>query len=309
MVIRVDDTHLNYTGQWFPGGTPPQEFNGTTHGAISNGSTVSFTFNGTSIALYGTVGPIQSDTKNRTTTAVYVLDDASPVTSTAPASLTTQYGFAYYVSPPLANEQHTLVVTATDVVPDNTFWVDYVEYTPADANPSFAGPGALAAPSTSSSSGQPGAAATSAMSDFSGGHHRGSHGGGGSNSSAIVAAVLVPIIIVLLIALAGGFLWWRRRFARLNAHKDPEAKETGASVPDEPGFGDITQAQMIQPYVSPADHSSIQNSRSPNKGIEYSMTWTAVNRVPEAYDGAGRPSLAAAGHDLSLGPPPAYAGS
>ena len=187
---------------------------------------------GTKITLYGTIAPIQSDTDNRTTTTEYVLDDASAVTVTAPQSLTTQYGFAYYVSPNLADKQHTLTVTATDVVPDNTFWVDYLEYTPSNASSGSSSPVPLPG-SRTASSGVLASPSTSSSFDSSGGDHH--HHSGGGHSTTVAVAVLVPIIIVLLLTLAGLYLWWRRRFARANYIQSTYGKEAFLDDPEPNG--------------------------------------------------------------------------
>ncbi|EKM56885.1 uncharacterized protein PHACADRAFT_254252 [Phanerochaete carnosa HHB-10118-sp] len=310
MPIRIDDSDpsVNYTGSWFKGGNPPEEYMGTTHGAITNGSTMSFTFNGTAVALYGTIGPINSDSDNQTTTSMYVLDEASAVTVTAPKSLTTQYGYAFFLSPQLADEQHTLTVTATDVVSDNTFWIDYLEYTPSSNTSSSSAPPPPLSSSPTSTSTLAGSASTALPSDdldmSSGGHQHHSS----QHSTTIVAAVLVPIILLLILALAGLFLFWRRRFARLRFAQSTYDKEAGLF--DEPTVGGPPEAHIISPYISAdsspagAGHTHALSDEAPPPQVPAKAHTTghvpkgAHSRTIESSD-AGEPGQE---------PPPAYAG-
>lgn len=107
----------------------------TTMLAVWNGSTMSYTFSGTQISIYGTVLPTPSDGE-LSTTSYTVISGTDNVTSTTlatgPKSATTRYGYQFYASPPLMDGQHTIIVEAVNVEQDaNVLWFDYLAYQPS----------------------------------------------------------------------------------------------------------------------------------------------------------------------------------
>ncbi|KAF9027399.1 hypothetical protein BDZ89DRAFT_1160790 [Hymenopellis radicata] len=98
-LVPVDDSDLEsiqYSNDpgWSIGGSE-NEFNHTTHGTQSASATATFVFNGTSVQIYGTIGP------------------GSP---------------AVFQSTDLPPGEHTLVMKVT--VEGSWFWLDYILYTP-----------------------------------------------------------------------------------------------------------------------------------------------------------------------------------
>lgn len=78
---------------------------------------------GTSVAVYGTVGPTGLAGPSKST---YTLDGASPITYTAPVSNRVINGVTYYRSPILKDGEHSLVIT--DMQDSTYFWIDYISY-------------------------------------------------------------------------------------------------------------------------------------------------------------------------------------
>ncbi|KAL0952588.1 hypothetical protein HGRIS_006843 [Hohenbuehelia grisea] len=140
--VSIDDRDPNiiYTGEWILGGGPG-EYKETTLGATSRGSTLRYSFRGTSIAVVGTISP--AGFRNRVPPiTTYILDGGPAVTYRAHAEPTTQHQRTFYTSPTLQDGEHTLVVTCTN---DNTYyWFDYLLVMPSI-------PGAAASASASSS--------------------------------------------------------------------------------------------------------------------------------------------------------------
>ncbi|KAI0789787.1 hypothetical protein C8Q75DRAFT_733573 [Abortiporus biennis] len=130
--VQVDDRDPSviYTGEWFLGGNPTQEFDGTTHGALTNGSTISYSFNGSSITVFGTVSGSPSPGSIPSTSS-FSIDGSSPVFVTVPQPADPIYRHAYYVSPKLEDGEHTIIVTATNTDISDILWFDYFEYVPS----------------------------------------------------------------------------------------------------------------------------------------------------------------------------------
>ncbi|GJE93783.1 hypothetical protein PsYK624_099440 [Phanerochaete sordida] len=206
-LIKVDDGDMDavkYAGAWKSTTDldTTQVFKGTTHGTVQNGATISFAFNGTSVAWIGILG----STNGSRSVVDLVLDgdpaSASVVTAQpladAAAFLQTQ---TLYASPPLATGAHTVVVTARDVQQDHIRF-DYVEYTPDGAGAEATGASAGVAPPPSSAALPP-----PSSSQLSSSSPRPS-----ARLGTIVPAVLVPCLVLLL--LAGALLAWRRHRRR-----------------------------------------------------------------------------------------------
>ncbi|GJE93779.1 hypothetical protein PsYK624_099400 [Phanerochaete sordida] len=150
-VIQVDDTDprvLYSNNKWDVGGNGVGEFDNTTHAPLVNGSTITFSFTGTSVAWIGTIpgkpiGPpsvISFEVDDDPTTA-------STVTLLQPQETTFRQTF--YSSPPLPQGTHTVVAKAVNVQTQDLMWFDYLEYTPGE------GDAASSTPSSPPSSASP----------------------------------------------------------------------------------------------------------------------------------------------------------
>ncbi|KIP03838.1 hypothetical protein PHLGIDRAFT_223071 [Phlebiopsis gigantea 11061_1 CR5-6] len=207
--VIVDDTDLSqlaYTSppSWVREGAPP-EYNSTTHGTGRVGSTVTFTFNGTSVGVFGSVSQ-STPTKNITTVSTYQVDGASTVTYTAPVSLTSHLTHQqFFQSAKLQDGQHSLLITVTQADDSAKYWLDYLVYIPGSSTTSSSTP---SSPPSASLSSDP-AASPSLSPDSSGTSHSGVSGG------IIAAAVLVSVSAILLLFVSA--LWWRKRRARSQA--------------------------------------------------------------------------------------------
>ncbi|GJE98629.1 hypothetical protein PsYK624_148630 [Phanerochaete sordida] len=131
-VTRVDDrdARVVYTGKFREEGKPPFEFNGTTHGTQRNGSTISFSFNGTNVAWFGTFGG--GNPPMGPPSVVDFVVDGDPTTAstlTAQQPLHAMYSQTFYTSPPLSTGTHNIVVTVLDAQND-ALWFDYLQFTP-----------------------------------------------------------------------------------------------------------------------------------------------------------------------------------
>ncbi|KAI0918323.1 hypothetical protein AcW1_009763 [Taiwanofungus camphoratus] len=120
-LLTIDDTssRLIYRGSWVESGSS-NEYNSTTHGTGTAGSSVDFVFNGTFVAVYGTVGTTRSN-------STYVLDGSPPVSFVAPKPPSPVYREAFFSSSVLSAGLHTLNVTAMGE--GSYFWLDYLQYT------------------------------------------------------------------------------------------------------------------------------------------------------------------------------------
>ncbi|KAI0789764.1 hypothetical protein C8Q75DRAFT_806917 [Abortiporus biennis] len=148
-IVQVDDSDPNiiYTGDWFVGGHPIEEFDGTIHAALTNGSKITYSFEGiplalmatflsctqcigTSITSFGTI-PGSPPSGSVPITSSFSLDGLSAVLVTVPKPLETIYRHAFYVSPELEDGEHTLVITVINTDPNDQMWFDYFEYSPS----------------------------------------------------------------------------------------------------------------------------------------------------------------------------------
>ncbi|TFK35234.1 hypothetical protein BDQ12DRAFT_322443 [Crucibulum laeve] len=147
-IVRVDDTDsaFVYTGSWQRAdGT--NEFLGGAHGSRWQGGTADYTFTGTSIAVFGTLG------NNSTTdiTSTYSIDGTRAGTFVQPHNGSTSYRQQMFRSGQLSSGEHTLHVRLDSQ--DAWYWLDYVEYIALAATaPSSSGsPTPTVAPAPSSS--------------------------------------------------------------------------------------------------------------------------------------------------------------
>ncbi|CCM03342.1 uncharacterized protein FIBRA_05471 [Fibroporia radiculosa] len=152
--VILDDTSplISYSSGWVLAGSSA-EYNQTRHGASTAGQTATFTFNGTSIAVYGSLGSIdvygQPQTQYSIDGEVSAVYDAPIIT---PGTYTDHTLF--YCSPPLTAGVHTLGIENLNGTAPSEFWLDYIIYVPSDLQAVLATSTSQtsAAPTTSSSS-------------------------------------------------------------------------------------------------------------------------------------------------------------
>ncbi|GJE98630.1 hypothetical protein PsYK624_148640 [Phanerochaete sordida] len=132
--VQVDDTdpRIKYSGKFGSTTVGNIRVNATTHRAVTNGSTISFSFNGTAVAWIAAIpGPPDSD--GQPSVVEFVVDDDPETASTviAPHPISVEHRATVYSSPPLPSGEHKIVVTMLDAHGDN-LWFDFLEYTPDD---------------------------------------------------------------------------------------------------------------------------------------------------------------------------------
>ncbi|KAK7018407.1 parallel beta-helix repeat protein [Favolaschia claudopus] len=137
MSVLVDDNdssvQYNSRSGWKKFGQAP-EFNATTHASATRGDTATLEFQGTSISVYGSIGP--STPGGRLNFSIDGQDAGSYVDPGVPKVIHNQ---RFWTSSALEEAPHTLVVTVdhdtalpTQVNPENrTFFLDYFVYGPA----------------------------------------------------------------------------------------------------------------------------------------------------------------------------------
>ncbi|EKM50825.1 uncharacterized protein PHACADRAFT_213685 [Phanerochaete carnosa HHB-10118-sp] len=277
-VVRVDDRDptIFYSGDWYLGGNSETEFDGTTHGALTNGSTIQYTFNGTSIRFYGTVSGAPTGPPS---TSSFVVDNGESVLVATSQPADPMYQYEYFASGTLEDGMHTLVVTAVDTDTVDILWFDYLEYVLGDAADTGAGGGGSSSPTPSFafSTGMPLSSPSPSFSFSTGGplssQNFSSTGtalpspsslttsssaspsspadpalSGGTTHKAsdlktVLPAVLIPVAALLLLLGALLFLW-RRRQQRRRYHS-PRLNILGEDPSDAP-----PEARFISPYAS-----------------------------------------------------------
>ncbi|KAJ7174078.1 hypothetical protein C8R43DRAFT_873753 [Mycena crocata] len=132
MSVIVDDhdpaIQYNPSGGWLSLGAPT-EFMSTTRLATRAGATASFTFVGTSITVYGTVGP-----GGNASTIAFSVDASAPLTYSAPTvDSGALYHQAFFTSPILPEASHTLLITRDSSTKHNILFLDYILYTPVSS--------------------------------------------------------------------------------------------------------------------------------------------------------------------------------
>ncbi|KAJ3504503.1 hypothetical protein NLJ89_g7906 [Agrocybe chaxingu] len=149
---QIDDTDpaIVYTNEgidWGRYGDGTHEYNNTATLSVKQGATARFTFEGSSVAVYGTVG-----VNDILAVSSYTIDGGSPVNYTMPRVSSNQYRHLFFQSPTLPRGTHTLVIQT--LVDDGYYWLDFLTVT-SEAVTSASSPGpptTIIPPSTSTSS-------------------------------------------------------------------------------------------------------------------------------------------------------------
>ncbi|KAI0363226.1 hypothetical protein BV20DRAFT_172070 [Pilatotrama ljubarskyi] len=264
-LLRIDDTspRLQYSGQWAQGGTG-QDYLSTSHVSDSSGSSVTFTFNGTFVTVYGSVGSTGSSSS-------YALDDEPPVTSDIYEVPSPQHNWPFFFpSSTLEPGLHKLVIT----VAGGTFSLDYIEYTSIAGEENV---GDVQAPSSSSlSSSLPSAVLSSPDSSPSSSMSPSQGLSGGAIAGIAVAAVVVVLAVVLAL------LYVRRRSARKVRHQSYMAEKGIDILFDAPPKQPETNTRL-SPFVRrlsriyrPTPAKSAQSSKTATSSAPTSITQSSA---------------------------------
>ncbi|KAJ7720874.1 hypothetical protein DFH07DRAFT_933003 [Mycena maculata] len=119
VIVDNEDDILQYTGTWSQGGASVEYLTTTSTGA--SGDTVTFSFEGTYVAVYATVGPGSGSNMN------FVIDQTPATTYIAPPTTSPIYHQELWTSNVLDEGPHTLLVT-TGPLNGQSLWLDYLLY-------------------------------------------------------------------------------------------------------------------------------------------------------------------------------------
>uniref|UniRef100_A0A0W0EUK6 Uncharacterized protein n=1 Tax=Moniliophthora roreri TaxID=221103 RepID=A0A0W0EUK6_MONRR len=191
---RVDDTDLRMEyspDTWFKDGSP-EEHNGTSHGSWIAPAEMTFRFNGTYVAVHGTISPV---TFRPRPIDLFLLDDQDPAEFSPVIDGIARQHQRLYSSPRLTDGFHTLILRRT-VHRSAETWIDYIDFMPSST--AFGGSSTSPATPTSPSA--------------TGGSQQ-----NGSNGGALSTGTLIGIVVactVLLASLVFLVLWIRKRRQR-----------------------------------------------------------------------------------------------
>ncbi|KAI0353929.1 hypothetical protein OH77DRAFT_563752 [Trametes cingulata] len=205
-LLRIDDTspRLQYSGQWAQGGTG-QDYLSSSHVSSSAGSSVTFTFNGTFVTVYGSVDIKESSSS-------YKLDDEPPVTSDIREVPSAQYNWPFFFpSSTLEPGLHQLVIT----VVGGTFNLDYIEYTSVAGEDNV---GDASQVQASSSSSTPSSLPSKILSSPDSSSSSSTSSSQGLSSGVIAGIAIAAAAVVLAVAFVL-FYVRRRRSARKVRHQ------------------------------------------------------------------------------------------
>ncbi|KAL7277128.1 hypothetical protein ACG7TL_008973 [Trametes sanguinea] len=267
-LLRIDDSspQLQYSGQWSQAGNS-LDYQSTSHASSSAGSSVKFTFNGTYITVYGSVGPNGS-------TSSYTLDDASPVSKSVQPVVPPQYNWPFFFpESPLQPGLHELVIA----VEGGTFNLDYIEYTGFPSEDSN-GDGSSPSGSPASSSSSPLSSSASSDSDSAPVASSSLSKGKGLPTGAI-AGIAVAATVVVLVVVAAVFLV-RRRSARRVRHQS-RVSEKGIDIlvdapPSEPSTSTPGVLRRLSRIYRPTPAKSAQSSKTATSSAPTSITQSSA---------------------------------
>jgi len=231
-LVKIDDRdpRLVYTGTWSEAGTSA-DYDNTTSISQTAGSTVTFTFNGTFIAVYGTIGPTASS-------STYQLDDDSVSTASFPPPASPLYDEPFWSSAELSPGIHTLTVAAMG--DGDTYQLDYMQYT------GYPGPVIRANAPQQPTQSHPPILSSSESSSRSG------------LSTAAVAGIAVGCGILMIISTVTAY-WLYRRRRRRRVYNTVGALVDIETEPDEPApsaFDILSKFSAPVKHYPPASHGT-----------------------------------------------------
>ncbi|KAF9788224.1 hypothetical protein BJ322DRAFT_616583 [Thelephora terrestris] len=293
--VVIDDTNpaLVYSGSWVRGGVS-SEYNVTTHGTTQKGATLQYSFRGTSVSVYGTIG-------TDTPTSTYTIDGSTPSVFAAGKESTFVYQQLFFHSPTLADAEHTLLVTNTG---SGELWIDFLVY--IDPSPASSSTSSSLLPSTTLSlqptftshtvtlttSQAPNPDTPTPIPTGSGTTTNTPDQINPSSKSSIPAPAVAGAaigVLVLIITLIFGLLYYRKRAKQLagedsleknNAFDPPASGKAGPGAPITPftsayapsphtpfGYGSSnTDMYLPSPVYPPSDYG-YQNQSQPSTPI------------------------------------------
>ncbi|KAG7448579.1 uncharacterized protein BT62DRAFT_714018 [Guyanagaster necrorhizus] len=123
--VADNDARVLYNGPWSLDGAGPSN---TTHSTSTAGSTVSLSFNGSGIIVFGAV-PSSSTSSNPPTTS-FTVDAAAPFVTTEPQLDQTYLNQPLFVASELSEKEHKIVINVTDAGSASPFILDYFFISP-----------------------------------------------------------------------------------------------------------------------------------------------------------------------------------
>ncbi|PCH40871.1 hypothetical protein WOLCODRAFT_143268 [Wolfiporia cocos MD-104 SS10] len=191
IVVYVTNPQVKFSGNWTQYHDKSDPNSITIAYTESDTASGSITFNGSQIALYGSLIP-----GTGTVSSSYSLDGSSPVTYTSSDNVTAEQDeVAFFTSPSLSTGEHQLIFNVTQASSDTPFILDYLIYEPSSSD-------VAGASYTTTSLGTPTSIPTSVIIEKD-----------GSNTpvGAIVGGVVGGVAGLIIITLLFFFLFRRRR--------------------------------------------------------------------------------------------------
>ncbi|KAI0660680.1 hypothetical protein C8Q70DRAFT_903261, partial [Cubamyces menziesii] len=135
--VYVDDNdwRVKFSDNWGQSNASAA-YNGTLHYATPRGATVTFSFNGTFVAVIGGQGDTSSFGWPSTSYAIDGNVQSTYNLATGDHALSAtdfDYNVTFFSSPDLKPGEHTLVITNLNSTWPNTYWFDYIQYLPSDS--------------------------------------------------------------------------------------------------------------------------------------------------------------------------------
>ncbi|KAJ7490740.1 hypothetical protein FB451DRAFT_1389505 [Mycena latifolia] len=124
MSVIVDDSdeQVQYYGEWERWGSAP-EYQSTSTASMTRGDNATFTFEGTSIGIFGTVGPGNGATMN------FSVDQSPRSSYTAPPAPSALFHQLLWSSGLLSDGSHTLLITHdSSEIQKSAIFLDYILY-------------------------------------------------------------------------------------------------------------------------------------------------------------------------------------